>query len=187
MATVAPREAALAQRPTILFLVCVVLVPIPFPVVAQGSLGVGAVYGASFERFGDDENPEIAFGYHRSRLTRGGPAEDLAVRLFPSGLSYGAAVVGLDAGIMQALALGPVAVFVKGGGGALTAIGFGDFIVIPALHGGVGALVKLERRSAIRVDITRYRFYPEDRGAYGIWSVSLGFAVLPRAAGGGQR
>jgi hypothetical protein len=175
------------QRTTVLLLICAFSASVASRAIAQGSLGIGAVSGASFERFGHGDNPEIAIGYHRSRLTRGGPAEDLAIRLFPSGLAYGAAIVGLDVGITQAVALGPVALYAKGGGGALTAVGLGDFLVIPALQGGVGALVRLEGRSAIRLEVTHYRFYPVDRAAYGMWSVGLGFAILPCATGGGQR
>ena len=45
-----------------------------------------------------------------------------------------------------------------------------------------GRLVRLERRGALRLDVTRHSFY---RGGehYGVWSFGLGLSVLPPAAG----
>jgi hypothetical protein len=136
--------------------------------------------GGSFERFGAVLEGPVAFQFRRSRLTRGGPAEDLAVRIFPQGLPHGIAVIGGDAGIMQALRLGPTALFVKGIATMLTALGPGGFEVVPGLGVGGGLLVRMDRRAALRVDVTRHTFL---QGAehYGVWSFALGFVVLPPA------
>jgi len=149
---------------------------------ARQSFGVGPVLGLSLERFGSPNEGPAAFTFRRSRLTGAGPAEDLAVRLFPAGLSEGAAVVGLDAGLMQTVTLGPVALFVKGGASAITYLSPREAELLPGLEAGLGALLRVDRHGAFRVDVTRHSFY---RGGehYGIWSFGLGFSVLPPAGG----
>ncbi len=156
------------------------------PLFAQSSLGRGRVSGPSFDRFGSPLEGKVALGYRWSRLTGAGPAEDLAVRLFPVGLAYGIAIVGVEAGAMQALAVGPVALFVKGGASGIAGIGLGDAAVLLGVQGGAGALVRLERRAAVRVDVTRHSFYSGGEH-YGVWSFGLSLAVLPPAAGTGPR
>ncbi|MGH7499590.1 MAG: hypothetical protein ACREL3_12155 [Gemmatimonadales bacterium] len=153
---------------------------------AQGSFGKGPVSGASFDRFGSLTEGPVAFGYRRSRLTNAGPAEDLAVRLFPATLPLGVAILGIDVGLMQAVAVGPVVLFVKGGASSMVDVGFHELALVPGLQAGVGALVRLENRAALRIDVTRHQFY-DDGSRYRIWSLGLGLAVLPPAAGAGRR
>jgi hypothetical protein len=164
-----------------LFLACAADI-LPRPSAAQESLGVGPVLGIAFERFGGPSEGPVAFTFRRSRLTGGGPAEDLAVRLFPAGLSEGVAVIGLDAGLMQSVGVDPVALFVKGGASVITYLSPHGGDLVPGLEAGFGALVRLERRGALRLDVTRHSFY---RGGehYGVWSFGLGLSVLPPAAG----
>lgn len=150
------------------------------PVLRSQELGTGPVMGISFERFGAPLEGPVAFAFRRSRLTHGGPAEDLTARIFPQGLAEGVAIIGGDAGLMQSLRVGPAAVYIKGGATVLTALGPGGFEVLPGLGVGGGLLLRLQRRAALRADVTRHTFF---RGAerYGVWSFALGLAVLPPA------
>lgn len=147
---------------------------------AQQSIGIGPVMGASLERFGSLDTGPVAFTFRRSRLTNAGPAEDLAVRLFPVGLSEGILVLGAEAGLMQAVAVGPIAFFVKGGASVLAALGPPGADLVPGLEAGAGTLIRLERRAALRVDITRHSFYTNGEH-YGVWSFGVGLSVLPPA------
>jgi hypothetical protein len=92
----------------------------------------------------------------------------------------------VDAGFMQAVALGPAALFVKGGATGLLGFGSGLADLIPGLEAGAGVLVRLQRRAALRVDVTRHSFYT-DGEHYGLWNFSIGLSVLPPAAGNGPR
>ena len=156
------------------------------PLGAQGSLGRGPVYGPSFDRLGSLTEGPVAFGYRHSRLTGAGPAEDLALRLFPEALPAGVAVLGIDAGAMQALAVGPVAVFMKGGASVIANLGLHETSFIPGLQAGGGILVRLERRAALRFDVTRH-FFNDAGERYRVWSFGLGLAVLPHATETRQR
>lgn len=155
-------------------------------IAAQTSLGKGPVNGPSFDRFGSLTEGPVAFGYRHSRLTGGGPAEDLALRLFPAALPAGVAVIGIDVGAMQALAVVPVAVFMKGGASAIANLGLHETALIPGLQAGGGVLVRLERRAALRLDLTRH-FFNDGGEKYRVWSFGLGLAVLPHAAEAGPR
>jgi uncharacterized membrane protein YdjX (TVP38/TMEM64 family) len=174
-------RSQLAPSRAVLLIIIGIGVGITTPAAAQQSLGVGPVMGASFDRFGSPGEGPVAFTFRRSRLTGAGPAEDLALRLFPSALPEGVAVIGADVGVMQAVALGPVALFVKGGASVIAELGLHGADLIPGLEGGIGTLVRLQHRAALRVDVTRHSFY-SDGEHYGVWSFGLGLSVLPPAA-----
>lgn len=171
------------MKPTAFALLLVGLIEglTPGRLVSQHSLGIGPVTGGSFERFGTVSNGPIAFGYRVSRLTDGGPAEDFAFRLFPEGISYGVALLGVDAGIMQAVAVGPVGLFFKGGASCLAAMGLRGSELVPGYVIGGGTLIRLQRRAALRVDITRHTYF-EGGARYAAWAFGIGISVLPPAA-----
>jgi hypothetical protein len=156
------------------------------PAAAQNSLGVGPVMGASFERFENISQGPVAFTFRRSRLTGGGPAEDLAVRLFPEALSERVALIGVDAGVREVLARGPVGLLVKGGVSPLVRLGPGQFDLIPGLEAGVGTLIRVQRRAALRIDLTHHTFF-SDGEHYNIWSFGVGLVALPPAGGNRPR
>ena len=151
------------------------------PASAQQSLGVGPVMGASFERFGSLREGLLAFAFHRSRLTGGAPAEDLAVRVFPEALSERVVLIGADVGVTETVALGPVGLMLKGGLSPLVRVGPGSVDLIPGLEAGFATLVRLQRRAALRVDVTRHTFII-DGELYNIWGFGIGLSALPPAA-----
>ena len=104
---------------------------------AQQSLGIGPVTGGSFDRFGDLREGPAAFTFRHSRLTGAGPGEDVAVRLFPEALAERVALIGADVGIMQAVARGPVALFVKGGASPIVRLDFNNPEIIPGCGGRI--------------------------------------------------
>jgi hypothetical protein len=164
-----------------LFLACAAD-SLPDPATAQQSLGVGPIMGGSLDKFGPGDEGSVAFTFRRSRLTGAGPGEDLAAWLFPAGLAAGVVLIGVVVGAMQTVALGPFGLFVRGGASGIAAVDLhGGAAILPGIEGGFGALVRLDRRTGFRVDVTRHSFYSGGEH-YGIWSVGLGFAVLPHAA-----
>jgi hypothetical protein len=150
------------------------------PTVASQQLGIGPVMGLSFERFGPLSGGLTAFGFHRSRLTHRGPSEDLAVRIFPQGLQYEAAILGADAGLMQAIPLGEAALFVKGGASTLGVFSPSGVEISPGVAAGGGLLLRIQRRAALRIDVTRHLYF-RDGETYPVWALALGLAALPPA------
>jgi hypothetical protein len=153
---------------------------------AQQTLGIGPVTGGSFDRFGDLGQGPAAFTFRHSRLTGAGPGEDVAVRLFPQALAARVALIGADVGIMQAVARGPVALFVKAGASPIIQLDFHHPEIIPGVEAGFGTLLRLERRAALRIDITRHVFF-DDGDRHPIWSFGVGLSLLPPAAGNRPR
>jgi hypothetical protein len=153
---------------------------------AQQTLGIGPVTGASFDRFRDLGEGPVAFTFRHSRLTGAGPGEDVAVRLFPEALGERVFLIGADVGIMQTVAWGPVALFVKGGASPIVRFDIYNPEIIPGVEAGFGTLVRLERRAALRIDVTRHVFF-NDGDRYPMWSFGVGLSVLPPAAGNRPR
>jgi hypothetical protein len=54
--------------------------------------------------------------------------------------------------------------------------------VLPGLAVGGGVLVRMDQRTALRVDVTRHTFV-EGAERYGVWGFALGFAAVPPAGG----
>ncbi|HEY8258570.1 MAG TPA: hypothetical protein VIG08_13020 [Gemmatimonadales bacterium] len=163
-----------------LLLACMIEGVAPRPIASQQSLGIGPVTGGSFERFGTVSNGPIAFSYKLSRLTNAGPAEDFAFRFFPEALSAGVALLGVDAGVMQAVAVGPVGLFVNGGASCLAVLGMHGSDLAPGFAVGGGTLIRLQRRAALRVDITRHNYF-EGGERYAVWAFGIGLSALPPA------
>lgn len=181
----AGRSQLAASRAALLVVVGIGATPVA-PLAAQGGLGVGPIAGASFDRVDDGAGSDIAFSYRRSRLTGRGPAEDIAVRLFPRALAVGVVVVGADVGVMQAIALGPVALLLRGGASSIIGLSMHGSVFAPGMQAGLGLLLRLDRRTAVRLDVSRHRFY-SDEIITRAWSIGIGFAALPPAAGAGPR
>ncbi len=49
----------------------------------------------------------------------------------------------------------------------------------PGLHFGLGAIVPIDAHGGIRLDLIRH-YYASDGGPTGLWSLGVGFALLPR-------
>ena len=109
------------------------------------------------------------------------PGADLAVAIFPDGISLNppALVVGLQAGLAQPVPIGPGALLVKAGGAGIVAAGVqaegGFFHLVPGIQAGLGALIPVDRKSTLRLDVTRH-VYPSVGGSWALWSFGFGFA-----------
>ena len=141
-----------------------------------------AISGVSIERFSEDEYHFTALAYRRTDLTPGWAGLDFGLGLVPNQLRARVALVEIDAGLARAQTVGPVTLMLKGGVGSFIAM-FAENEFYPDLQVGLGAVVPLERRSALRLDLNRHFYFPGD-GPFQLWSIGLGLVVLPLGSGG---
>jgi hypothetical protein len=135
------------------------------------------IFGPSVERFSEGEGSFVTLGFRRTDLARSGNGVDVAVGLVPQGLGVKMLLLQVDAGFAQALPVGPATVLLKGGFGNFLALG-AQTELDPGVQAGIAAVIPLQRRCAVRVDLTRHFYFPRD-GQYGLWSLSFGLAVPP--------
>ena len=109
------------------------------------------------------------------------PGADLALAIFPDAISFHppALIVGLQAGLAQPVAIGPGALLVKVGGAGIVAAGVqaegAFFHLVPGIHAGLGALIPVDRKSTLRLDVTRH-VYRSAGASWALWSFGFGFA-----------
>ena len=114
-----------------------------------------------------------------TRYTGGGPGPDFAVVFFPDGFSLWPTLlrVGLQAGVAQPVAVGPVTLLVKGGAaGIATASLLGEdgfFDLVPGVQGGIGLLIPVDRKSSLRLEVSRH-VYRTDSSGRNVWSFGFG-------------
>jgi hypothetical protein len=161
--------------PRYALLSCLFLAAAPDRVLAQFS----SFEGGSFERDLGLGGQPVAFTYRRTEVSRGGLGLDLGVGIFPAALAARAVLLQFDAGFAQALAIGPATLVLKTGVGSLVNLGQ-SVQVIPGLQAGVAAIIPLERRCGLRLDLTRRQIYPQS-GSIGLWSIGFGFTVMIRS------
>jgi hypothetical protein len=140
----------------------------------------GAANGVTLDRFIYDDVGVNVVSFRHSGQRSGAVGTELGVSLFPQALGAGALLLAPDIGPSFSLPVGNAALLLKAGGSAFVALG-GGIAVLPGFHLGGGLIIPAERRFAIRLDLTR-RFYLVEGMREGIWSVGLGFMVLPRDA-----
>jgi hypothetical protein len=151
---------------------CLLLAAAPDRGLAQFS----SFEGGSFERILGLGGQAVAFTYRRTEVSRRGPGVDLAVGLFPAALAVRTVLFQVDAGFARTQAIGPAALVLKAGVGSLMNLGQSARI-IPGLQAGVAAIIPLERRGGLRLDLTRRQFF-SDGGSVALWSIGFGFTVL---------
>lgn len=140
------------------------------------------ISGVSIERFSEHEYHFTALAYRRTDLTPGWAGLDFGLGLVPNQLRARVVLVEIDAGLARVQAVGPVALMLKGGVSSFVAM-IGENEFYPGLQVGLGALVPLERRAALRLDLNRHFYFPGD-GPFQLWSIGLGLVVLPLGSGG---
>lgn len=151
---------------------CLLLAAAPDHVSAQFS----AFEGGSFERFLGQGGHAIAFTYRRTEVSWRGFGPDLAVGVFPAALAVRIVRLQVDAGFARTQALGPAALVLKAGVGSLLDLGPSTQIT-PGLQGGIAAVIPLERRGGLRLDLTRRVLFP-DGGSVALWSIGIGLTVM---------
>jgi hypothetical protein len=156
----------------------VLLSAVPAALAAQTrDLPNGAAVGGSIDRFIYDGEGITAVSFRVSDLRARTMGSEIGVALFPDALSVGALFLAPDLGAAFNASGPGVTVLMKGGLSTLVAIGNG-FAFAPGYHLGGGLIVQAEKRFGIRVDVIRH-VYLVDNAAEGVWSVGLGFSVLP--------
>ena len=161
--------------PRFTLLPCLLLATAPDFASAQFS----AFEGGSFERILGLGGEATAFTYRRTEVSRRGLGLDLGVGIFPAALAYKTVLLQFDAGAARTQAIGPAALVLKAGVASLAYLGQSAQI-IPGLQAGVAAIIPLERRCGLRLDLTRREFFP-DGGSIALWSLGFGLTVMTRS------
>jgi hypothetical protein len=155
---------------------------LPAPLRAQDSPGIrleGISNGATLDRFTyEGSSGETAFTYRLTGLRPGTLGPELGVSLFPKALAARILVWATDVGAAYNISVPGVTVLIKGGGSALTGLS-SDVFFLPGVHLGAGAIIRLDKRTGLRLDAIRHLYF-EDGETEPIWSIGLGFCSLPR-------
>ncbi len=142
-----------------------------------GSAQSSVLEGGSVERYLGLPGHAVAFTYRRTEVSRHGLGIDLAVGVFPAALAGRTARLLIDAGFARTQAVGPARLVLKAGMGTRMDVGESTEI-IPGLQAAIAAIIPLERRAGLRVDLTRRQVFP-DGGSVAQWSLGVGIAILP--------
>jgi hypothetical protein len=141
----------------------------------------GRALGGAVETFRyEDEGAITAFSFHLSQLKHNGLGLELGMGMFPEYLQLPALVVTPDVGVGFNLSLPAITLLLRGGAGAIVALGgqsTGEFL--PGGHLGGAVLLQVDRRAALRADLLR-RWYLVGGETEPFWSFALGFSILPR-------
>lgn len=173
------------MRAMLLFLMCVSQAATALPVgtlaAQQPDTGLaGNAMGVSMDRFMYEGTGVMAISYRFSTLRPGGIGAELGVSLFPQTLPAGVLALAPDLGASYNLPFPGGALLIKAGGSAIGAIGTAGVLVVPGFHAGGTVVVQAGDRSGLRIDVIRHYYLPGGGEIEPIWSVGLGFAVLPR-------
>jgi hypothetical protein len=139
------------------------------------------LHGVTFDHWRGVAGPALLRPTLRLTTYRGkGPGVDLALVVFPDGISIKppAVTVGLQAGLAQPIVVGPAILLLKAGGAGLTSVGLLPdqhlFQFVPGVQAGMGLLVPVDRKSALRFEVTRHA-YRTSFNPPGVWSFGVGF------------
>jgi hypothetical protein len=158
------------------------LLSLTAPLAAQRPAEPVRLRGITFDHWGRGVGPApIRPTFRATNLSRGRLGSDFALALFPDGISVRPpfVTVGLQAGLVHRIAVGPVSVLPKGGAAAIVVAGAGGdqrLHVAPGMHWGLGLLIPLQAKAQLRVDLTRH-LYTNTGRTTGLWSVGFGFAA----------
>ena len=140
----------------------------------------GQAMGMSMDRFMYEGIGVVAMTYRYSSLHPGGVAPELGISLFPQSLPAGVLAIAPDLGASYNVTIPGGSVLFKTGGSALAAMGTGGAVFVPGIHVGGTALFKMGHTSGMRIDIIRHYYWISEGEIEPIWSIGLGFAILPR-------
>jgi uncharacterized membrane protein YdjX (TVP38/TMEM64 family) len=138
----------------------------------------GVAKGASIDRFIYEGTGETAFTFRLSGLRPRALGPELGVSVFPRALAARALLVAPDFGAAYNVSAPNLTLLIKAGASALTGLA-NDIVFIPGFHVGAGMLVRIDDRTAVRVDAARH-FYIETGEPEAIWSIGFGLTALRR-------
>jgi hypothetical protein len=122
----------------------------------------------------------VAMSYRFSALRPRQVGVELGVSFFPQTLSAGVLALAPDLGAAYNLPFSGGSILLKAGGSAIGALGRAGILFVPGFHLGGTVVVQAGQRSGLRIDVIRHYYMPGGGEIEPIWSVGLGFAVLPR-------
>jgi len=179
-----PASAKAAMPISVLLLLGVMSAPLPLGRLEGQETPprlAGKAMGVSMDRFMYEGSGLVAISYRFSTLRSGGIGPELGVSLFPQTLPAGVLALAPDLGASYNLPVPGGSLLIKAGGSAISAIGTAGLLFVPGFHAAGTVIVQTGRRSGLRIDVIRHYYLPGGEEIYPIWSVGLGFAVLPRA------
>ena len=138
----------------------------------------GRAMGASYDRFIYEGDDLSAFSFRYSGLTPAGLGPEIGIALFPQALPAAALILAPDIGVAYNLAVPRATLLLKAGGSGIVGVGRWLAAFRPGFHLGGGLVVRLDHRTGMRVDIVRHVYFV-DGEADPIWSIGIGFTVLP--------
>ena len=149
------------------------------PALAQGPGERVRLVGLTFDHWRGASGPALLRPTLRlTTYSRGGPGAEFALGTCPDGISIHppGVVVGLQAGLAHPVHAGPVTFLLKAGGAGIAVAGILPdsrlFRLFPGLQAGLGLLLPVDRKTTLRLDVTRHR-YSDWRGG---WSFGVGFS-----------
>jgi hypothetical protein len=135
--------------------------------------------GMTMDRFMSGESGLIAMSYRYSSLHPDGIGMELGIALFPEALLAGVLATAPDVGPSINLTVPGGSVLLKAGGSALARLGAGGVTFVPGAHLGGTLLLQTGNLSGVRLDLVRHHYWREGGATWRVWSVGLGFAILP--------
>jgi hypothetical protein len=149
------------------------------PVRAQsGWFPRGLLQGGSLEMFQGLRSP--IFTYRATDYRGGTPGIDLGVGMVPATLASGVVVLTPEAGLAAGVEGRPVVLLFRAGASGYLWAGREEARIVPGIQAGAALVVPLDRRSALRFDLSRRHYFDRNGRTRSFWSMGVGFAVLPR-------
>ncbi|HET6778022.1 MAG TPA: hypothetical protein VFH26_03985 [Gemmatimonadales bacterium] len=139
----------------------------------------GNAMGFSMDRFTSGGSSVVAMSYRYSSLQPGEMGLELGVSVFPQMLRAGILSTASDLGASYNLTVPGGSVLIKAGGSAATAIGVLGAWFVPGVHLGGTLLLQAGNSSGVRLDLIRHHYWVDGGLTVPVWSVGLGFAILP--------
>lgn len=156
------------------------------PVQAQAPEQRTRLIGLTFDHWDGDFGAAILRPTFRlTTYAPRGPGVEFAAVMFPDGISLQPPGLsfGLQAGLAQPVTVGPATFLLKAGGAGIAVAGLlADnelFRLVPGIQAGLGVLLPMDRKSTLRLDVTRHVYQPFGARS-GVWSVGVGFAGAVR-------
>jgi hypothetical protein len=158
------------------------------PLHAQGDCAAiprGTALGFSVDRFYfDSEYHTHAVTFHLSLLDPAKLTPEFAVSLFPQGLAAGLIVTNLDVGGAVNLPFPYGTLLLRGGASGFVTLGVGvgsgvGAAAMPGAHYGASLLIKLDEKSAVRLDVLRRIYFLPHEFDPATLTIGLGITALP--------
>jgi hypothetical protein len=140
----------------------------------------GPAQGISMDWFGESGAGLMAMSYRFSSLRPGRLRPEIGVSVFLQALPAGVLLTAPDIGASYNVTVPGGSILLKAGGSAIAAMGVWGASFVPGAHVGGTLLLNTGQWSGVRVDVIRHYYWPSGGDINPVWSIGLGFAILPR-------